>query len=124
MAGAYEEKLSYLPEDLAKKTQQAVNSLYFDVSVPDEMIEPLQQVYRHWLTLQKQINKDQICNQIVNSLRDKIPFNWSHCNLSIVDEAWIQKTLRDNHVEIRCHGLDVFPTNTEDFLPLLFKEKK
>jgi hypothetical protein len=97
---------------------------HFDVSVPDEMIEPLQQVYRHWLPLQKQINKDQICNQIVNSLRDKIPFDWRDCNLSIVDEAWIQKTLRNNRIEIRCHNLNVFPTNTEEFLPLLFKEKK
>jgi hypothetical protein len=39
MAGAYEEKLSYLPEDLAKKTQQVVKSLYFDVSVPNLLLD-------------------------------------------------------------------------------------
>lgn len=92
---------------------------HFDVPVRDGMIDRLQEVYEKWLPLQKQINKDSICRQVVESLLDKIPFDWSHCNLSILDEAWIQKALRDNHVEIRCHNLNVFPTNTEDFLPLL-----
>ena len=96
----------------------------FDVAVPNNMIDRLQEVYEKWLPLQKQINKDSICRQVVDSLLDKIPFDWADCNLSILDEAWIQKTLRDNQVEIKCHNLNVFPTNTEEFLPLLFKEKK
>jgi len=97
---------------------------HFDVYVPDEMIGRLQEVYQQWLPLQKQINKDSLCRQIVESLCKQISFDWSNCNLSILDEAWIQKTLRDNQVEIKCHNLNEFPTNTEDFLPLLFKEKK
>ena len=103
---------------------------HFDVPVLPEMIDRLTEVYNKWLPLQKQINKDSICRQVVESLLDKIPFDWSHCNLSIVDEAWIQKTLRDNQVEIKCQDLNVFPTNTDDFLPLLeteallFKETK
>jgi len=97
---------------------------HFDVPVPDEMVSRLNEIYEKWLPLQKQINKDSICRQVVESLLDEILFDWSNCNLSILDEAWIQKTLRDNHVEIKCHNLNVFPTNTEDFLPLLIKEKK
>jgi hypothetical protein len=97
---------------------------HFDVGVPDNMIDRLQQVYAKWLPLQKHINKDSICSQVVESLLAQTPFDWSNCNLSILDEAWIQKTLRENDIEIRCHDLNVFPTNTEEFLPLLFKEKK
>ena len=96
---------------------------HFDIPVSSEMIDRLNEVYQQWLPLQKQINKDAICSQIVDSLRKRISFDWSHCDLSIIDEAWIQKTLRDSQIEIRCHGLDVFPTNTDDFLPLLFEEK-
>ena len=49
MAGAYEEKLSYLPEDLAKKTQQAVKSLYFDVSVPNLLLDTNYAFEFQWL---------------------------------------------------------------------------
>jgi hypothetical protein len=103
---------------------------HFDVPMADTMINRLQDVYQQWLPLQTQINKDSICRQVVESLLDNIPFDWRHCNLSIIDEAWIQKTLRDNQVEIKCQDLNEFPTNTDDFLPLLeteallLKEKK
>jgi hypothetical protein len=49
MAGAYEEKLSYLPEDLAKKTQQVVKSLYFDVSVPNLLLDTNYAFEFQWL---------------------------------------------------------------------------
>jgi uncharacterized protein YdcH (DUF465 family) len=96
---------------------------HFDVPVSNEMIDKLKEVHQQWLPLQKQINKDEICSEIIESLLGKVLLDWSHCDLSILDEAWIQKTLRHNQIEIKCHGLDVFPTNTTDFLPLLLKEK-
>jgi hypothetical protein len=40
---------------------------------------------------------------------------------SIIDESWIQQRLYNNQIGIKCHKLDVFPTNTADFLPLLEK---
>lgn len=92
---------------------------HFGVPMGDDVLDSLQQVHAKWLNLQKQINKDSLCRQIVDALLQRIPFDWNQCNLSLIDEAWIQKTLRDHNVEIKCQDLNVFPTNTDDFLPLL-----
>jgi len=39
MADAYEGKLNYLPGDLVKKGEQTIDSLYFDVSVPNLLLD-------------------------------------------------------------------------------------
>lgn len=88
-------------------------------NIDQETQQKLVDVYRQWLPLQKQINKDQTCKQIVDSIAENQWLDWSDTELSVIDEAWIQKSLRDQGILIKCDGLDVFPTNTKDFLAIL-----
>lgn len=69
--------------------------------------------------LQCHMNKDLLCNQIVESIITNEYFDWSATALTFIDEAMIQKLLRDAGVQLRCYNLNIFPTNTKDFLPLL-----
>lgn len=81
--------------------------------------EKLKQTYDQWASLQLHINKDALCNKIVNSIIKTESLDWSDTELSIIDEAYIQKTLYDAGIDIKCNNLNVFPTNTQDFIPLL-----
>jgi hypothetical protein len=94
---------------------------HFDLAeIDQETLQQVHDVHQQWLKLQKQIDKDSLCKKIVNSLISREFFNWVDLTpLSIIDEAWIQKSLRDQGVLIKCDGLDLFPTNTRDFYSLL-----
>jgi hypothetical protein len=94
---------------------------YFNIDHSAEQIHQLEWVYQQWVPLQKQIHKDTLCYTIVQSLCEKKQFDWSDVSLSIIDESWIQKQLRDHNIEIRCDKLNVFPTNTQDFEILLIR---
>ena len=92
---------------------------YFDIFVTDSQIDKLKEIHIEWAKIQKQIDKDLLCAQIVNSIITNEFFDWFDYSLSIIDEAWIQKSLNDNGIKIKCCNLNKFPTNTTDFLPLL-----
>lgn len=81
--------------------------------------EKLTIIHQQWLELQQQINKDGLCNKIIKCLITKESFDWSTTELSIIDEAFIQHTLYTAGINIRCQDLNKFPTNTQDFIPLL-----
>lgn len=88
--------------------------------IDQETLLRVHEVHQQWLKLQKQIDKDSLCKKIVDSLISNEFFNWADLTpLSIIDEAWIQKSLQDQGVLIKCDGLDLFPTNTTDFHSLL-----
>jgi hypothetical protein len=107
--------------DLKKNFLDTVlkSARHFDIAVTDQTLEKLQEIYHDWLRLQKQINKDEFCSLIVESLCNKQPFDWHDANLTIIDEAWIQKRLRDNNILIKCQDLNKLPASVKDFLPLL-----
>ena len=92
---------------------------YFDIFVTDSQIDKLKEIHIEWAKIQKQMDKDLLCAQIVNSIITNEFFDWFDYSLSIIDEAWIQKSLNDNGIKIKCCNLNKFPTNTTDFLPLL-----
>lgn len=70
------------------------------------------------LKLQKYINQDQLCGQIISSIIEDQVFEWE--KLTLTSEAWIQWQLRNRGFEIRCHGLDTFPTNSVQLKELLY----
>lgn len=79
------------------------------------------QVYDLWISKQEHRHKDEITRKIINSVLEKHHYDWSNQKLSIVDEAFIQMSLRDLHnLDLRCYNLNVFPTNTKDLKELLF----
>ena len=76
-----------------------------------------------WLDLQMHINKDVLCQRIIDSVLSNEDFEWSDQNLSIYDEAYIQWALRDLHGHsLRCYNLNVFPTNTKKLRYFLINE--
>jgi hypothetical protein len=98
-----------------------VNSIieFFDLKVNNDRLKTLPAIYEQWVSLQNQLDKDKICNEIVDAIESNTDKDWADIKLSIVDEAWIQKKLLDRWIGIKCYNLNTFPTNSKDFQPLL-----
>lgn len=73
-----------------------------------------------WQQKQKYIiNEFDLLDKIVKSVVENIQFNWT--NLNIISEAIIQQRLREKGFEIKCDGLNTFPTNSISLYNLLEK---
>jgi hypothetical protein len=70
------------------------------------------------LQLQKYLDHDRVCTEIVESIKNNTNMSWT--TLTLPSEAWIQWALREIGYEIKCHDLDVFPTNSESLRNLLY----
>ena len=70
------------------------------------------------LKLQKYINQDQVCNQIINAVVNNQLYEFEE--ITLTSESWIQWQLRNLDYEIRCHELDKFPTNSVQLRELLY----
>ena len=72
----------------------------------------------NWFSKQQYILTEfDLIDQIVENTINECDFNWK--NISIVSEAIIQQRLRSNGYEIRCDGLNTFPTNSNTLYNLL-----
>lgn len=65
------------------------------------------------------VDEFNLLDQILINTVEQIDFNWN--NLSIISEAIIQQRLRDKGFEIRCDGLNIFPTDSISLYNLLEK---
>ena len=65
------------------------------------------------------VNKFNECNSILNNIINNVDSSWN--KLDFIQEVVIQKKIRDYGYEIKCWGLDEFPTNTKHFYKLLEK---
>lgn len=70
------------------------------------------------LNSQDHLTQDQLCADIINSIITKTDFNWEP--LPLGSEFWLQWRLRNLGYELRCHGLDIFPTNSLHLKELLY----
>ena len=77
--------------------------------------------HNQMLNLQPYLNCDALCNQIVDATLSGAVFDWQHESLTIISESWIQWKLRTQGFEIKCHGLDIFPTNSVNLQKLIYK---
>jgi hypothetical protein len=73
------------------------------------------------LSLQQNIEQDQLCHQIIDATVSNKLFDWSNQVLPLASQSWIQWQLRNQGWGIKCHELDVFPTNSESLEKLLVK---
>jgi hypothetical protein len=89
--------------------------LKLDVQRPISTLLPY---HEQNIKLQKHIDQDKICNHIIDSILNGDFITWNA--LPIVSEAWIQWRLRELGYEIRCHGLDTFPTTSVQLKELLY----
>lgn len=76
-------------------------------------------VHRELILMQHNINIGEVCNNIVSNTINGTEYQW--LPLSIVGESWVQWQLRNLGYEIRCDGLDIFPTTTVQLQNLLYK---
>jgi len=75
--------------------------------------------HKKMLSIQPHIGKDQLCEDIVNSvLENRNPWHWG--DLCIISQAWIQHQLRIKGYEIRCHNLNDFPQDTDHLRSLIY----
>ena len=100
----FENTLADLVEFLQLKIQRPISTL-----LP---------YHRQNIKLQKFINQDNICNQIIDAIQTDNFIIWDP--LPLPSEAWIQWQLRELGYEIQCHGLDIFPTNSVQLKKLLY----
>jgi hypothetical protein len=70
------------------------------------------------LQLQAYIDHDRICHSIIESIKLQTELEWP--TLTLPSEAWVQWELRNQGFEIRCDGLDKFPTNSVHLRELLY----
>ena len=68
---------------------------------------------------QKYLFQDVIAKNIIDSVLDKKNCNWNDQYVTIFTEAFVQKKLREHGLELRCNGLNVFPTCTEDLFKVI-----
>ena len=70
--------------------------------------------------LQKNINQDTLSKKIIDSVVNQELLDWSNQYLTLTSESYIQWQLRNLGYELRCHGLDTFPTNSVQLKELLY----
>jgi hypothetical protein len=74
----------------------------------------------HWRSKQQYIMDEfDLLDRVIECTINNVPFSWSPVN--IIAEAIVQQRLRANGYEIRCDGLDVFPTDSATLYNLLEK---
>lgn len=103
--------------DLIDNFEPTLKMLFDQLGLQMVREDTIDTVKTKWLSMQKFIGIDHTCQQIVQSVIDGQALDWD--DLSIFDEAWIQWQLRNNKFEIRCFGLDKFPTNSIQLKELL-----
>jgi len=80
----------------------------------------LDQFINNWLGKQQYIvDEFELLDQIIDSTITQRPLTWQP--ISIVAEAIVQQRLRAVGYEMRCDGLDTFPTDSRTLYNLLEK---
>jgi hypothetical protein len=77
-------------------------------------------IKNQWLDSEKFVSVDSLCQHIVSAVLSDQKFEWKSDQLSLIDEAYIQYLLRQNRLELRCYGLDTFPTSSVQLKELLY----
>ena len=73
------------------------------------------------LELQRYQNQDQLCQDIVDNTLNNTYFDWRDQEVPLASQAWIQWQLRNLGWEIKCDGLDTWPTNSIQLKNLIYQ---
>jgi hypothetical protein len=104
--------------ELVDNFESTLTGLFDQLDIPMVRTDLVPDIKHKWLSLQRFVNIDHVCQQILTATVNGNNLEWQ--TLSIFDEAWIQWQLRNNKLEIRCDGLDKFPTNSLQLRELLY----
>jgi hypothetical protein len=110
-----------LVKDLLYNFEYTINQLQksFDLDFK-KSVKELLPYHASMLHLQLSLTQDQLCSNIVNSIVSDTKFDWCNQSLPLASQAWIQWQLRNLNYELRCHELDIFPTNSVQLKQLLY----
>lgn len=75
-------------------------------------ITNIEHVHSEKIKQQKFLTQDQMCAKILNSFEKREHFAWQSHDITLVSEAYIQKTITQMGYEVACVGLNNFPTDT------------
>jgi hypothetical protein len=107
-------------EILMRDFENCLIDLLKKIDLPMVRLERLTEIKEKWLSLQKFKYLDRQCLEIVSATVDGRDLDYGEYNLHILDEAFIQWKLRSFHnLDLKCDGIDVFPTTTEHLRQLL-----
>ena len=116
----YPSVVNVLIRSLADNFQPTIKSMFEQLGLTMHRQDQLELIEKNWRSLQRYLNIDALCKEIIDSTVENRLFNWSAYNLALHDEGYIQWQLRDLHkLDLLCYNLDVFPTNSADLRKLL-----
>jgi hypothetical protein len=102
-----------LLSDLLYDFQNAVEEIrmYLGVNWKRDPLE-LQPYHNNNVLRQENKNQDILAKNIIESIAGN-PISWNANDLTIYTEAYIQKSLQDQGIMLKCTDLNNFPTSTE-----------
>jgi hypothetical protein len=105
-------------KNLVNNFEDTVIYLCNNLDIPVYDVDQLSTIRQHWLPLQKFVDSDKVCQEIINSVLDDTEYHWRP--LHIIEEAFVQWQLRDlHHMDLLCYNLNEFPLSTRDLKKVL-----
>jgi len=106
--------------DLVNHFQPTLIGLFKNLDLPMTYQDQLDRIETEWLANESFTKIDQLCHDIVTAVLEGHNISWQQHQLTLIGEAYVQCLLRNKHFEMRCHGLDTFPTNSVQLKELLY----
>ena len=110
--------LCITPDDLLYDFRNTISKIIEYTGLTIDHSQNIEEFYKEWFKKQQYIiDEFEKINAIVDSINSGSNMTWD--KLSILGEAIVQSRLRQQGIEIACHGLNQFPTNTNDLTKVL-----
>ena len=101
-------------QDLELNFKQIIPKIITQFNLPFINQDQLDTIYQGWIEKQSFANRNNLVEKIVEYTIENRLFDFKDINLTLYDEAFIQKRFRDRGFEFQCYNLNVFPTNTTE----------
>ena len=106
--------------DLINHFQPTLIGLFENLELPMMYQDQLDRIEEEWMANESFTKIDQLCHNIVTAVLEEHNISWQPHQLTLIDEAYVQCLLRNKNFEIRCYGVDMFPTNSVQLRELLY----
>ena len=80
--------------------------------------DPIELLPYHKINIANQQYKTQdiIATQILQSVSNNVNFTWNASDITLYTEAFVQRALQQQDIMLKCNGLNVFPTSTNELI--------
>ena len=80
--------------------------------------DPIELLPYHKINISNQQykNQDIIATQILQSVSNNVNFTWNAGDITLYTEAFVQRALQQQDIMLKCNGLNVFPTSTNELI--------